>query len=158
MKTVTIEIPDDSELIKEGDNYRIRQIEVPRTWEEFCKRNNISTEYYIDTFSQIQKISADPKGRNIEHSRNLCASREDAESILAITQLIRLRKAWVREWVPKESDLVYYICSGLNGIIKIGYIAVYTNHHTLTFPSETMAHQFVECFGDLLNKAKTLIA
>lgn len=33
MKVVTIEIPDDSEIIREGDIYRIRQVEVPRTWE-----------------------------------------------------------------------------------------------------------------------------
>lgn len=157
MKTVTIEIPDDSELIKEGDNYRIRQI-IPVTWEEFCKHNNVGTKYYIDTFSQIQEMSIEYKKQYDERNKNLCEFREDAESILAITQLIRLRKAWVREWVPKESDLVYYIYSKLDGDIRIGYIAVYTNHHTLTFPSETMAHQFVECFGDLLNKAKTLIA
>lgn len=158
MKVITIEIPDDSEIIREGDIYRIRQVEVPRTWEELCKCNNTGTKYYIDTFSQIQEISINCKDKNIERNKNLCESREDAESILAITQLIRLRKAWVREWVPKESDLVYYIYSKLDGDIRIGYIEVYTNHHTLTFPSETMAHQFVECFGDLLSKAKTLIA
>lgn len=157
MKVVTIEIPDDSELIKEGDNYRIRQI-VPVTWEEFCKYNNVGTKYYIDTFSQIQEMSIEYKKQYDEHNKNLCESREDAESILAITQLIRLRKAWVREWVPKESDLVYYIYSKLDGDIRIGYIEVYTNHHTLTFPSEMMAHQFVECFRYLLSKAKKLIA
>lgn len=33
MKTVTIEIPDDSELIKEGNIYKICQV-IPKTWEE----------------------------------------------------------------------------------------------------------------------------
>lgn len=34
MKTVTIEIPDDSELIKEGNIYKICQV-IPKTWKNF---------------------------------------------------------------------------------------------------------------------------
>lgn len=75
MKTVTIEIPDDSELIKEGDNYRIRQI-IPVTWEEFCKHNNVGTKYYIDTFSQIQEMSIEYKKQYDERNKNLCEFRE----------------------------------------------------------------------------------
>lgn len=40
MKTVTIEIPDDSELIKEGNIYKICRV-IPKTWEEFCNRTPI---------------------------------------------------------------------------------------------------------------------
>lgn len=50
--------------------------------------------------------------------RNLHASEVEAEATLALIQLIRLRKAWVREWVPKESDCVYYIF----GVLVYGYI------------------------------------
>ena len=46
MKTVTIEIPDDSELIKEGNIYKICQV-IPKTWEEFCNRTPIRREYFI---------------------------------------------------------------------------------------------------------------
>lgn len=46
MKTVTIEIPDDSELIKEGNIYKICQV-IPKTWEEFCNRTPIRQEYFI---------------------------------------------------------------------------------------------------------------
>lgn len=155
MKTVTIEIPDDSELIKEGNIYKICQV-IPKTWEEFCNRTPIRREYFIGYDSKINL--RENKGRTSCGDRNLHASEVEAEATLALIQLIRLQKAWVGEWVPKESDFVYYIYSKLDGDIRIGYIAVYTNHHTLTFPSETMAHQFVECFGDLLSKAKTLIA
>lgn len=155
MKTVTIEIPDDSELIKEGNTYKICRV-IPKTWEEFCNRTPIRQEYFIGYDSKINL--KENKGRTPRGDRNLHASEVEAEATLALIQLIRLQKAWVREWVPKESDCVYYICSGLNGIIKVRDIAVYTNYHTLIFPSETMALQFVECFRDLLNKAKTLIA
>lgn len=46
MKTVTIEIPDDSELIKEGNIYKIYRV-IPKTWEEFCNRTPIRQEYFI---------------------------------------------------------------------------------------------------------------
>ena len=131
MKTVTIEIPDDSELIKEGNIYKICRV-IPKTWEEFCNRTPIRQEYFIGYDSKINL--RENKGRTPYEDRNLHASEVEAEATLALIQLIRLRKAWVREWVPKESDRVYYICSGLNGIIKVGYIAVYTNHQTLIFP------------------------
>ena len=52
MKTVTIEIPDDSELIKEGNIYKICQV-IPKTWEEFCNRTPIRREYFIGYDSKI---------------------------------------------------------------------------------------------------------
>lgn len=52
MKTVTIEIPDDSELIKEGNIYKIYQV-IPKTWEEFCNRTPIRREYFIGYDSKI---------------------------------------------------------------------------------------------------------
>lgn len=52
MKVVTIEIPDDSELIKEGNIYKICQV-IPKTWEEFCNRTPIRREYFIGYDSKI---------------------------------------------------------------------------------------------------------
>lgn len=52
MKTVTIEIPDDSELIKEGNIYKICQV-IPKTWEEFYNRTPIRREYFIGYDSKI---------------------------------------------------------------------------------------------------------
>lgn len=77
MKTVTIEIPDDSELIKEGDNYRIRQI-VPVTWEEFCNRTPIKQEYFIGYNSRI--TLKEYKDRNPRENRNLHVSEVEAEA------------------------------------------------------------------------------
>lgn len=52
MKVVTIEIPDDSELIKEGNIYKICRV-IPKTWEEFCNRTPIRQEYFIGYDSKI---------------------------------------------------------------------------------------------------------
>ena len=44
--------------------------------------------------------------------RNLYASEVEAEATLALTQLIRLRKAWVGEWDPEKACAnIYYIQS-----------------------------------------------
>ncbi len=136
MKTVTIEIPDDSELIKEGDNYRIRQI-VPVTWEEFCNRTPIKQEYFIGYNSRI--TLKEYKDRNPRENRNLHVSEVEAEATLALIRLIRLRKAWVDEWDPEKTDAnIYYIQSTIDGELTVSFISRYVYRHTLTFPSKSM--------------------
>lgn len=156
MKTVTIEIPDDSELIKEGNIYRICQV-VPKTWEEFCNRTPIRQEYFIGYDSRI--TLREYKDRNSRGDRNLHASEVEAEAILALIQLIRLRKAWVGEWDPEKTGAnVYYIQSTIDGELTVPFISRYVYRHILTFPSKSMATQFIECFRDLLNKAERFLA
>ena len=139
MKTVTIEIPDDSELIKEGNIYKICQV-IPKTWEEFCNRTPIRREYFCG-------------------DRNLYASEVEAEATLALTQLIRLRKAWVGEWDPEKAcENIYYIQSTIDGELTVSSISRYVYRHTLTFPSKSMTTQFIECFRDLLNRANRFLA
>lgn len=106
MKTVTIEIPDDSELIKEGNIYKICRV-IPKTWEEFCNRTPIRQEYFIGYDSKINL--KENKGRTPRGDRNLHASEVEAEATLALIQLIRLQKAWVREWFRKNQ--IVYITS-----------------------------------------------
>lgn len=98
MNTVTIEIPDNMELIQEGDIYKLSPIK-PKTWEEFCKSLPVFGEFFISCNSEID--IADTSNRRINEDRNLLESKEEAEAILALIQLIRLRKAWVGEWDPE---------------------------------------------------------
>lgn len=52
---VKIEIPDNCELIKEGDSYIVREkVSKPKSWEEFCENFPIKPEEcYIDPESNI---------------------------------------------------------------------------------------------------------
>lgn len=106
MKTVTIEIPDDSELIKEGNIYKICQV-IPKTWEEFCNRTPIRREYFIGYDSKINL--RENKGRAFCGDRNLYASEVEAEATLALTQLIRLRKAWVVNGIQRKHARIFII-------------------------------------------------
>lgn len=89
--------------------------------------------------------------------RNLHAS--EVEATLALIQLIRLRKAWIGEWDPEKTCAnIYYIQSTIDGELTVSFISRYVYCHTLTFPSKSMATQFMECFRDLLNIANRFLA
>lgn len=156
MNTVTIEIPDNMELIQEGDIYKLSPIK-PKTWEEFCKSLPAFGEFFISSNSEID--IAYKSNRRINEDRNLLESEEEAEAILALIQLIRLRKAWVGEWDPERTGTsIHYIQSTVDGRLTISFVSRYMYRHTLTFPSESIAKQFMECFRDLLNKAERFLA
>ena len=66
--------------------------------------------------------------------RNLYASEVEAEATLALTQLIRLRKAWVGEWDPEKACAnIYYIQSTIDGELTVSFISryVYVEKYTL---------------------------
>lgn len=87
---------------------------IPKTWEEFCNRTPIRREYFIGYDSKINL--RENKGRAFCGDRNLYASEVEAEATLALTQLIRLRKAWVGEWDPEKACAnIYYIQSTIDG-------------------------------------------
>lgn len=93
MKNIIIKIPDNCELIKE-DNTTSKIItgRKPKTWEEFCNTVPIIDEYYIDQFSEVSSINSST--RSSIDDRILCATREEAEAIVALIQLRRLKVEW----------------------------------------------------------------
>lgn len=155
---VKIQIPDNCELIKDGDTYVVKEKKnnKPRTWEEFCKNNPItSKEYFIDEDSLIYQCNSCP--RNVEEDRNCCTSEKEAEAFLALIQLRQLRKAWIGDWNPgteKKYGKIYY--STLLGYFNIDF-AIFDNPGPLTFPTPLMAYDFLGCFKDLCKTAKILL-
>lgn len=158
MKEVKITIPDNCELIKEGDSYVIKEKDSkPRTWEEFCKQNPHSyDEYYIDQESNLvcQPFSFD---RDPGTDKMWCTSKEEAQAFLALMQLRQLRKAWVREWEPviyTEFAVIFYDLS-------LNKIAINQDrrgcHTALSFPNFDMASEFYNCFKALIDLAKIFL-
>ena len=152
---VKIQIPDNCELIKDGDTYIVKEKKdnKPRTWEEFCENYPItSKEYFIDEDSLIYQCNSCP--RNVEEDRNCCTSEEEAEAFLALMQLRQLRKAWVSDWNP-SGNCYYAIIFSIGTGLKIGEYA-YT-YRVLSFPTKGMAEEFLNCFKDLCEVAKILL-
>lgn len=97
---VKIQIPDNCELIKDGDTYIVKEKKQgpPRSWEEFCKRYPVrKEEAYILVSTNGIFIAGQNSGAQ-RVSKSWCTSEQEAEAFLALMQLRQLRKAWVGDW------------------------------------------------------------
>ena len=159
MKEVKITIPDNCELVKDGDSYVVKEKKQnpPRTWEEFYNNYPLTAkEYYISSYGIILPISSLNIG-NKRYDKNWCASKEEAEAFLALMQLRQLRKAWVGDWEQTSDSGIGYILYN----IKVNRLATgfgeFSCFITLSFPTKEMAEDFLSCFKDLCEKAKVLL-
>lgn len=159
---VKIQIPDNCELIKDGDTYIVKEKkqEPPRSWEEFCERYPITEkEVYINSYSKILPAGAfTHTTRDITVGKSWCISREDAEAFLALMQLRQLRKAWVGDWEQlKSGTRIAAIAYNVNDERVAVETGNYWSNMTLSFPTPEMAKDFLSCFRDLCETAKILL-
>ena len=159
MNEVKIQIPDNCELIKDGDTYVVREKKQtpPRSWEEFCKKYPLKPgEAYINPSSEIN-VAKYRCGRNVLGHKNWCTSKEEAEAFLALMQLRQLRKAWVGDWEPSfdvaHSAILVEIKANR---FEVGY-GYWRYNYLMSFPTKKMAEDFLSCFRDLCETAKTLL-
>ena len=159
---VKIQIPDNCELIKDGNTYVVkeRKQEPPRSWEEFCERYPVKKgEAYIDFDSRIENIGpnygTDPRNSTLD--KNLCVSKEEAEAFLALMQLRQLRKAWVGDWKPSRNvEYSVILVEKRTNMFNVDY-GYWDCNYSMTFPSKGMADDFLCCFRDLCEIAKPLL-
>lgn len=144
------------ELVKElSVKEETKENDIPRTWEEYCK--NLSKGYFINSYSEIDFIKYSPTVEDSDEAKNLLPTRELTEAFLAMMQLMSLRQAWIKSWKPDWNDeTIYKYCivfvENSPKVDKFWY-----NHKVLSFPIQEIAEDFLECFRDLIEKAKLLI-
>ena len=159
MKEIKIQLPDNCELVKDGDSYVVREKmqNPPRSWEEFCEKYPLTDkEAFIDSYSNIKPPCLCGERKALS-GKNWCASNEEAEAFLALMQLRQLRKAWVGDWEqPKEKPIGAIIYDVNEDRIAISYLTFWSNI-TLSFPTKEMAEDFLGCFKDLCETAKILL-
>ena len=160
MKEVKITIPDNCELIKDGDNYVVREKmqNPPRSWEEFCEKYPIQIgEAFINNDSCMEHPRRSYDKRLFKLDKNLCTSKKDAEAFLALMQLRQLRKAWIRDWErPEGKPIAGVFYNFSEDTITTSYDTFWTNV-VLSFPTPEMAEDFLGCFKDLCETAKKLL-
>lgn len=143
------------ELVKElSAKEETKENDVPTSWEDYIKSCRHTTKFYIDTFSVIT-----PKWNftNADENKNTLPSKELAEAFLVMMQLMSLRQAWIKNWEPNwedESEYKYCIAFARN---SFEVLMLSSTQKNLSFPTEKMAEDFLECFRDLINKSKILI-
>ena len=163
MNEVKIQIPDNCELIKDGDTYIVKERKPapPRSWEEFCERYPVRPEEAcIDNCSiiDVDIAGGDEVDRDILDHKNLCVSEQEAEAFLALMQLRQLRKAWVGKWEqPSSRTYIGAITYNINDKEVIVAAGNYWSNMTLSFPTKEMAEDFLNCFRDLCETAKILL-
>lgn len=159
MNEVKIQIPDNCELIKDGDTYIVKEKKQgpPRSWEEFCEKFPIQNgEAYIDYYNgsaPIVEVSKSLGGKR--NSRFWLISREEAEAFIALMQLRQLRKAWVGDWEPIENSFYWGIYRNRTVGVRVDNFSTW--NPALTFPTKGTAEDFFSCFKNLCEKAKILL-
>lgn len=155
----TIEIPDGHTLVKVSDTeYKVVKEEkkLPDTWEEFCKMNPINeTEYYIEGEGVVYRCTTKIP-RNPMYDRNWLPSKEKAEAILALCQLIQLRDCYNDGWVPdwstnfKDKFCIRYLLGNWETVVSGGSAEIFS------FKTVKLRDKFHKNFINLLDKIKPM--
>lgn len=154
-QTIEIDVPDGYKAVYNKDTQKVEmvEIELPKTWEEFCDMfpKKIG-EYYISSNSDIVDTIIEGKRLN----KNLLPNKAITEAFLALMQLIQLRDCYRQGWKPDWGDgskkhciVVYDIYIHKESCVKL--------NTTLSFQVEEIRDEFLENFRDLIEKAKELI-
>lgn len=156
-QTIEIEVPDGYKAVynEETQKVEIVRIELPKTWEEYCKQNPIvDWEYFINERSEIGEIRK--REKNPETDKSTIQTKDMAEAFIALMQLVQLRDCYRQGWTPNWSQPYKRYC------IYCEYNRVFPfdntfNSRVLSFQSKEIRDEFLKNFKDLIEQAKELI-
>ena len=138
------------EEISAEDILNIEVEYLPKTWEEFCKKNPIKIgESIITTNDNIAQLTVG-RTRFSMSDKNILPDYSAAEAHRALIQLHQLRDCY------RGNTLSMYWYS----IIMRGgsdLVVVQDNNRFLSFPTEELAKEFATNFKDLIKEAGDLI-
>lgn len=125
----------------------------PMSWDEYCDKNPITDgACYIDSSSIITPI-CHSRPKNVDDDVNVM-TEELCEAFLAYMKLIQLRNAWVKDYENGGNNMEYLKIVYTE---KRGFYTVYLGKTGLSFPTSSMAEEFIKTFKDLLEVAKPLL-
>lgn len=158
-QTIEIEVPEGKKAVWKDGKIVFEDIKppLPKTWEEFCKQNNINKEEaFIHTSGEIETIKKVNTQRIVDYDKNVLPSKQAAEHHLALMQLHQLRDCYRQGWVPDYlvKSRKWYITKYYN---KLVVSTTYNFSKFLSFQSEKIAQEFLDNFKDLIEQAGDLI-
>ena len=163
-KEIKINCPEGFEVDKENSTFECIKFKpiknkIPKTWEEFCMNNDIKEgEFFIDQFSHVKEVYIEHfTDRDEEVDKNILPSKELAEAMLALCQLIQLRDCyndgWTPDWTNKNEHKHIILRCGNVLLEDLGW----SISRVLAFKTEELRDQFLENFRDLIETAKPLL-
>lgn len=154
-KELKVQIPEGQEIdwqesakqekivLKKKENTR------PRSWKEYLELNTGFDGAGIDwNCGGVQTTGLHHRGKAIVPTHL-------AQPFIAMMQLMSLRQEWIGDWKPDWKDSTNWCIIFQEDKLKVDFFN-YTEH-SLSFPTEEMATDFMNCFKDLLVIAKPLI-
>lgn len=136
--------------ISAEDILNIEVEHLPRTWEEFCKKNPIKIgESIITTNDNIAQLTSG-RTRFSMSDKNILPDYSAAKSHLALMQLHQLRDCYRGDTNP--SACCYAIVRG-----QFNLVVDCTPNRFLSFPTRELAEEFLANFKDLIEQAGDLI-
>lgn len=161
-QTIEIEVPDGYRVVYNVTTReaKILEIELPKTWEEFCENNPFTEEDVFIGFNRdiIKAYNyVDPKSNVRDDTCGFVLPNERvAKQFIALSKLIYLRDCYRQGWIPnwKDNNNKYVInyCEG-----KIYYNLYQNTSRILSFQSECIRNIFCKNFRDLIEQAKELL-
>lgn len=153
IKEVVIKIPEGYVIDKEKSTFtkivfkKIQKV-LPKTWGELERVRG----YYVTSSSCINAY-----GSACDSSaKNTVPTKELANAILALCQLLQLRDFYNDSWVANWTELNRKFCIEMydNAVSKDDYS---NTHRVLHFKTRELRDEFLENFKDLIEIAKPLI-
>lgn len=169
-RTLKISFEKAKEFYQKGGEFRIlalyafteeelTKVELPKTWEEFCKSKPKIEDYYISDNSKIRHIKPNVDvipDRIPNEDANLLPCKEAAEQHLALMQLHQLRDCYRQGWIPNYTNDLYKWCI-LKHKDKLSIDINFNRVTFLSFQSKEIAKEFLNNFRDLIKQAGDLI-
>ena len=129
--------------------------ELPNTWKEWVEQNSkVADEYFVADNCIIERINSERRTFNSDD--NLLATQKDAEAVLALIKLKRLRDTYRQGWVPDwETIDDKYSIEYCKDNLKTR--SIYHSNKFLTFQTSEIRDNFYDNFKNLIEQAKEFI-
>lgn len=154
-KEINIVVPDGYEIDEVKSTFqkivfKKKERELPMSWADIKRIDG----FYIDRNSNIYSCG---KSGFDAINKNVFPSREEAEAILALSQLCQLRDIWNNGWKPDwldSSTHKYVIYVNKNELAKNHF---YGNSFPMSFETREIRDKFMKTFANLLEIAKPFL-
>ena len=146
MKTVTIQIPENTELVKTETGYEVRVLDEEKKWEDFGDVDG----YFVNNHSRLAHYQRDVC---YHYNRNTFPTEKEAEIYgIIMPQLLQWRDKVNKGCKFDWEDLKQPKWCIIQNQIAILVSCMYTSYYPLHFQTKEIAEQFYKDHKALIDK------
>jgi hypothetical protein len=154
-KKINITPPEGYIIDKENSTFEeIVFKKVEEYSKSFVKLGRIKG-YFVDSGSEVRKAS--DHIYSVSSNRNVFPEKSQAEAVLALSQLLQLRKRWLEIYDGEKDDVDWYLIAQTDNTVGIHSGNFHSSSFPFEFPSFKLAEKFTLTFKDLLEQARMFL-